>query len=471
MANKKTPEECIEFIKKSGIEFIDIQFGDMFGRLHHFTLPAGRIEKDMFVEGLPFDGSSIRSWQGIEKSDMLIIPDTDSMYVDPFRELSTVCFFGNIFDPRTRQRYEKDPRSVLTNALKYMESLGVGDTMFCGPEPEFFIFDSVRFSSEKNMSFYQVESNEAPWTSMDEGSLGHKIDFKEGYFPVTPADTLMDIRSEISKHIEAMGLVCEVHHHEVATAGQCEIDFKFDTAINSCDNIFKLKYAVKNTAYRHGKTATFMPKPLFGDNGSGMHIHLSIWNEGKNTFYGEEYASMSKQAMYAIGGILKHGRAIQIFTNPSCNSYRRLVPGFEAPVRLAYSGSNRSATIRIPYSSGEKATRFEFRCPDSSGSPHLAVAAILMAALDGITNQIDPGSAFDKNIYDLPPEELKDIPSTCESLEHAIHEFEQDNEWIKKGGVFTDSLLNAYIDHKMKNEIEPLKFRPNPHEFNLYYNI
>lgn len=469
--NTQTPSDCIELIKKNNIAFIDIQFGDLYGRVHHFTVPANQFSEESFESGLPFDGSSIRSWQGIEKSDMLIVPDPSSMFVDPFREMPTICFFGNIVDPRTHKKYEKDPRSVLFNALEYMKSLGIGDTVFCGPEPEFFIFDSVRYTSERNMSFYQIESNEGPWTSIDEGGLGNKIDFKGGYFPVSPTDTLMDIRNEIAHHITDMGLVCEVHHHEVATAGQCEIDFKFDNAIQSCDNVYKLKYAVKNTAHKYGKTATFMPKPIFEDNGSGMHIHISIWNKGKNTFYGDEYASMSKQAMHAIGGILKHGRSIQLFTNPSCNSYRRLVPGYEAPVRLAYSSINRSATIRIPYSTGEKSKRFEFRCPDSSGSPHLAVAAIIMACIDGITNQIDPGDPMDKNIYDLPPEELNTLESTSESLEHAIHEFEKDNEWIKKGSVFTDTLISSYIEHKMVNEIEPLKLRPNPHEFNLYYNL
>ncbi len=467
----KTHSDCLALIKQNNIMFVDIQFGDLYGRLHHFTIPASQFSKEVIENGIPFDGSSIRSWKGIEKSDMLLVPDPSSIYTDPFREVPTACLFGNVLDPRTRQKYDKDPRSVLGNAIEYMKSLGIGDTFFCGPEPEFFIFDSIRYSSEKNMSFYQIESNEGPWTSMDEGSLGNKIEYKGGYFPVTPADSLMDIRNEIASHIDNMGMVCEVHHHEVATAGQCEIDFKFDSAIQSCDNIYKLKYAVKNTAHKYGKTATFMPKPIFEDNGSGMHVHVSIWNNGKNTFYGDEYASLSKNALYAIGGILKHGRSIQIFTNPTCNSYRRLVPGYEAPVRLAYSSTNRSATIRIPYSEGENSKRIEFRCPDSSGSPYLGVAAILMACIDGITNQIDPGDPMDKNIYDLPPEELNNLESTSESLEHAIREFEKDNEWIKKGGVFTDSLISSYIEYKMENEIEPLKLRPNPYEFSLYYNL
>ncbi|TVR44943.1 MAG: type I glutamate--ammonia ligase [Planctomycetota bacterium] len=465
-------ETALQLAREHDVKYVDIMFGDMFGTLQHFTVPATRLDSDLFEEGLAFDGSSVRGWKSIDKSDMNIKPDPDSGFIDPFREQPTICFFGDIYEPRTGQRYDRDPRSIAYKALSYLNSSGLGDMAFFGPEPEFFIFDGIRYASDVSGAFYEIDSVEAPWTSgRDDGyNLGHKIRHKHGYFPTTPQDTLMDLRSEITTNMMTMGLEIELHHHEVATAGQCEIGTKFGTIITAADQVHKYKYAVKNTAFQHGKTATFMPKPMFGDNGSGMHCHLSIWKGGKNLFAGDQYAKLSQTALYAIGGVLKHGRSIQALTNPSANSYRRLVPGYEAPVNLAYSATNRSASVRIPHVNGDKARRFEFRCPDSSGSPYLAFAAILMAAIDGIKNEIDPGDPLDKNIYDLPPEELAGIPSTCKNLEEAIEELEADNDWLTAGDVFTPEMLEGYLDYKKSVEVEPLKLRPNPYEFYLYYD-
>lgn len=465
-------ETALQLAREHDVKYVDIMFGDMFGTLQHFTIPASRLNAELFEEGLAFDGSSVRGWKSIDKSDMNIKPDPETAFIDPFREQSTIAFFGDIFEPRTGQRYDRDPRSIAHKALAYLSSSGIGDMAFFGPEPEFFIFDGVRYASDPSGAFYEIDSVEAPWTSArDDGyNLGHKIRHKHGYFPTTPADTLMDIRSEITTNMMTMGLEVELHHHEVATAGQCEIGTKFGTIITAADQVHKYKYAVKNTAFQHGKTATFMPKPMFGDNGSGMHCHMSIWKDGKNLFAGDTYAKLSQTALYAIGGILKHGRSIQAITNPSANSYRRLVPGYEAPVNLAYSATNRSASVRIPHVSGDKARRFEFRCPDSAGSPYLVTAAILMAAIDGIKNEIDPGDPLDKNIYDLPPEELAGIPSTCRNLEEAIEALEADHDWLTAGDVFTPEMLEGYLDYKKANEVEPLKLRPNPYEFYLYYD-
>jgi len=465
-------EKALQLAKDHGAKYVDIVFGDMFGTLQHFTITARRLTAELFTEGLPFDGSSIRGWQGIEKSDMNIKPDPATVFIDPFREQPTISFFGDIYDPRTGARYSRDPRSIAYKALNYLKASGIGDVAYFGPEPEFFIFDSIRYSSQPNESFYYIDSVEAPWTmGRDDGiNLGHKIRYKGGYFPATPSDTLMDLRSEITTNMQTMGMEVDLHHHEVATAGQCEIGIKYGTAITGGDLVHQYKYAVKNTCFQHGKTATFMPKPMFFDNGSGMHCHMSIWKAGKNLFAGNGYGKMSQQAIWAIGGILKHGKAIQAFTNPSANSYRRLVPGYEAPVNLAYSANNRSASIRIPHVVGDHARRFEFRCPDSSGSPYLVMAAILMAAVDGIKNQIDPGKPMDKNIYDLPPEELAQIPSTCKSLEEALNTMEEDKDWLTAGDVFSEDMVAAYIAHKREAEVEPLKLRPNPYEFYLYYD-
>ena len=464
-------ENVLKLIKDNDIKWVSLQFGDLFGTLQTFTVPADLVDEDLFEDGAAFDGSSIRAWKSIDKSDMLLMPDASTAYLDPFREQPTLNVIGDILEPRTGQPYDRCPRSIAKKALAYLKSLGLGDTVFFGPEPEFFIFDGIRYESTPGGSFYEIESVEAAWTTgRDDGyNLGHKVGHKGGYFPVTPQDTLLDLRNEIAEHMRDMGIELEIHHHEVATAGQCEIGMKFSTLLGAADNVHKLKYAAKNTAFEHGKSATFMPKPIFGDNGSGMHCHASIWNEGENTFAGDKYSNLSQTALYAIGGILKHGRAIQAFTNPSENSYRRLVPGYEAPVNLAYSATNRSASVRIPYVSNEKARRFEFRCPDSSGSPYLAFAAMLMAMIDGIQNQIDPGQPMDKNIYDLPPEELATIPSTCKSLEEALDEVDQDNAWLTAGDVFTEDMLDAYVGYKREEEVIPLKLRPNPFEFELYY--
>lgn len=468
----KAVEKVLKTIKDKEIKYVNLQFGDLFGTLQQFMIPASRISAEFLEEGVPFDGSSIRAWKGIEKSDMLLMPDCESAYIDPFREQATLAIIGNILEPRTGELYNRCPRSIAKKALAYLQSTGIGDMAYFGPEPEFFIFDSVRFDSAPNRAFYEIDSVEAPWNNgSDDGfNLGHKIRHKHGYFPASPSDTLIDIRSEITTHMQEMGMEVQVHHHEVATAGQCEIGITFGNVITAGDLVHKYKYAVKNTSFQHGKTATFMPKPMFFDNGSGMHCHTSLWKGGKNLFAGNGYAKMSQEAIWAIGGILKHGRSIQAFTNPTANSYRRLVPGYEAPVNLAYSATNRSASIRIPYVGSDKARRFEFRCPDGGGSPYLVTATILMAMIDGIQNKIDPGQPMDKNIYDLPPEELATIPSTCKSLEEAMDTLEADKAWLTKGDVFSEDMLEAYIAHKREVEIEPMKLRPNPYEYYLYYD-
>ena len=458
----------MKLAKDNGVQFVDLSFGDMFGSLQHFTFPVSRLNDAMFKDGMAFDGSSIRGWKGIEASDMIMKPDPASAFIDPFTQVATLGMFCDIIEPRTGQPYNRDPRSIAQKALAYLKSTGIGDLAFMGPEPEFFIFDGVTYGSDFRQAHYQIETGEAPWTSNDAGATGHKVPHKMGYAPAAPMDTLMDIRSEIVQNLIKMGLTPEIHHHEVATA-QCEIGVQFGTVITAADQVHKLKYAVKNTSKKYGKTATFMPKPMWGDNGSGMHVHTSIFKEGKNQFAGDGYANMSKQAMWAIGGIIKHGKSIQAFSNSSLNSYRRLVPGYEAPVNLAYSATNRSCSIRIPYVLGDKARRFEFRCPDSSGSPYLTFAAMLMAMIDGIKNKIDPGAPATKNIYELPPEELKDIPSTCKSLDEAIEELEKDKEWLLAGDVFDADMMDAYIGVKKAAEIEPNKLRPTALEFELYY--
>jgi len=463
-------DNVMQLIKDKDVQFLDLQFGDLFGTLQHFTIPVSALDPDALEEGVPFDGSSIRAWKSIEKSDMLLQPDPETAYLDPFREQTTLCLIGNILEPRTGQLYDRCPRSIAKKAIAHLQSAGIGDIAYFGAEPEFFIFDGLRYESQNHGSFYEIDSVEAIWNSgRDDGfNLAHKVRHKGGYFPTSPQDTLMDLRSEIATHMITMGIEVEVHHHEVATAGQCEINMKFGTIFSGADNVHKLKFAAKNAAFQHGKVATFMPKPIFGDNGSGMHIHSSIWKDKKNLFAGDGYGKLSQEALWAIGGILKHGRSIQAFTNPTANSYRRLVPGYEAPVNLAYSATNRSASVRIPYTSSDKGRRFEFRCPDSSGSPYLAFSAMLMAMIDGIQNQIDPGEPMDKNIYDLPPEELAGIPSTCRNLEEALDELEGDSDYLTAGDVFSEDMLSAYVGYKRDEEIEPLKLAPHPHEFFLY---
>ncbi len=464
-------KEILQRIQSENVEFIDLQFGDMFGMLNHTTFIAKNFEESHFKNGIPFDGSSIRSWKSIDKSDMVFLPDIESAFIDPFRTRKTMVFFGDIIEPRTGEMYSRSPRTIIHNALNYLKSLGIGDEIFFGPEPEFFIFDSVNIRNTSNVSYYEVDSVEGPWNS-DAGNdnLGHLIKHKMGYFPASPQDTMVDLRNDITTHMQEMGMHVYLHHHEVGTA-QGEIGFRYGTGVTAGDSVHKYKYAVKNTAHAYGKSATFMPKPMAGDNGSGMHVHSSIWKGGNNIFAGDEYANLSDTAIYAIGGLLRHGRSIQVFTNPTGNSYRRLVPGYEAPVKLAYSATNRSAAVRIPYVIGSKARRIEFRCGDSSGSPYLNFAALTMAMIDGIRNKIHPGDPLDKNIYDLPAQEAAKISSTSTGLDMAISELKNDMEFLVAGDVFSEDLIDAYLDYKVAEEIEPLKVQPTPLEYELYYDI
>lgn len=465
----QTPGEIIKYIADHQIEYLDAQFGDMFGRLHHITFIASELDEEKLVEGFPFDGSSIRAWKGIEKSDMLFVPDLKTMFPDPFRTRKTIILYGDIIDPRTGELYNRSPRSIAKLAMEYLRSTGIGDSAYFGPEPEFFLFDSANYEVGSNRAMHEIDTIEGPWNSSNEaGEHGYAVQHKEGYLPVSPMDSAVDLRSEITSNMKELGLTVYLHHHEVATA-QAEIGVKYDEGVYSGDIVHKYKYAVRNTASEFGKTATFMPKPIFGDNGSGMHVHMSIWKDGKNLFAGDKYANLSQTALYAIGGLLKHGRALQAFTNPTVNSFRRLVPGYEAPVKLAYSATNRSAAIRIPHVSGAAAQRFEFRCGDSSGSPYLSFAAMTMAMIDGIRNHIDPGPAMDKNIYDLPSEELKDIPSTCETLEIALNEMRQNSDFLTMGDVFSEDFIDSYIAYKKEVEIEPMKLYPTALEYQLYY--
>ena len=470
-----SPKEVLEYIKKENIEFIDLRFMDFPGMWQHFTIPAKMAEEGLFEEGLGFDGSSIRGWQAINESDMILVPDPETMAQDPFTEHPTIIMICDIKDPITREDYSKDPRHIAKKASNYLKFTGIGDIAYVGPEAEFFIFDSVKYDSKNYFSFFEIDSIEGVWnTGRDEeyGNLGYKIRHKEGYFPVPPSDKLQDLRSEIVKNMIKMGLEIEVHHHEVATAGQCEIDMKFDELVKMADKLQFYKYAIKNTAYLNGKTATFMPKPMFGDNGSGMHTHISIWKNGKNLFAGNEYAGLSEMALYFIGGILKHAKALTAITNPTTNSYKRLVPGYEAPVNLAYSARNRSAAIRIPmYSHNPKAKRIEVRFPDPSTNPYLSFAALLMAGIDGIQNKIHPGEPLDKNIYDLPAEELSKIENTPRTLREALEELRKDHEFLLKGDVFTEDVIQTWIDYKLEKEAAEVELRPHPHEFFLYYDI
>jgi glutamine synthetase len=440
-------------------------------------VPISQLEESSFEDGFGFDGSSIRGWCEINESDMLVLPDPESAFIDPFAKYPTLSLVCNILDPITKERYSRDPRSVAFKAENYLKSTGIGDTAFFGPELEFFVFDSVRFDSRAHMAFYEIDSDEGIWNSGRENqpgnpNLGWRPRHKEGYFPVPPIDQFQDLRTEMMLTLIQCGIQAEAQHHEVATAGQCEIDMRFAPLVRMGDQALLFKYIVKNVAKRHGKTVTFMPKPLFGDNGSGMHVHVSIWKNGKNLFAGNQYAGLSEMALYFIGGLLKHAPALLAFTSPTTNSYKRLVPGYEAPVNLAYSQRNRSAAVRIPmYSASEKAKRIEFRPPDPSCNFYYAFSAILMAGLDGIQNKIHPGEPLDKNIYDLPPEEAKRVPQVPGSLEAALDALEQDHAFLLKGDVFTEDVIRAYIDYKRKNEVDAIRLRPHPHEFMLYYDI
>ena len=466
--------EVYKLAKESGAELVDLKFMDFPGIWQHFTVPISLLDDDMFEEGLGFDGSSIRGWQKINESDMLVIPDPSTAIIDPVLSNTTISMVCDVYDPITRERYSRCPRFVAQKAENYLKSTGIADTVFIGPEAEFFIFDDVRFDQTENSCYYIVDSEEGRWNSgSDEGpNLGHKPRYKEGYFPVPPIDSLVDLRSEMMLTMIKFGLQPETQHHEVATGGQSEIDLKYDSLVKIADGILLFKYIIKNTAKKHNKTVTFMPKPIYGDNGSGMHTHFSLWKGDENLFAGTEYAGLSELGMHFMGGILKHAPAVVAFTNPTTNSFKRLVPGFEAPVNLAYSQRNRSAVIRIPmYSSNPKSKRIEFRVPDSACNPYLAFTAILMAGLDGIQNKIDPGEPLDRNIYDLEPEELAKVPSTPGSLEEALNALKDDHEFLLKGDVMTEDVLTTWIDYKMENEVNEMRMRPHPYEFALYYDI
>ena len=469
-----TPKEVVELAKKNAVRIVDIKFTDLLGAWQHFSVPTSELEESLFEDGLGFDGSSIRGWQAINNSDMIVLPDPTTAMMDPFMNVPTLSLLCNIADPITKEKYSRDPRYVAQKAEAYLNSTGLGDTGYFGPEAEFFIFDDIRYQNDSNQSFYAVDSEEGIWNSgRDEGpNLGYKPRHKEGYFPVSPTDSLQDIRSEMLLTMEEVGIEMECHHHEVATAGQCEIDMRFAPLVKCADNLMWYKYIVKNVAKRHGKTATFMPKPLFGDNGTGMHVHQSIWKGGKPLFAGNGYAGFSEMGLHYIGGILKHARAICAFTGPTTNSYKRLVPGFEAPVNLAYSSRNRSAAVRIPmYSESPKAKRMEARFPDPSANGYLAFAVMLMAGLDGIENKIDPGEPMDKDIYSMGREELSNIPTLPGSLDEALDALEGDHDFMLKGDVFTQDLIDTWIDYKRENDIASLRLRPHPYEFEMYYDV
>ncbi len=479
-------KDVIGFAQDKKATFVDLKFMDFVGMWQHFSIPLSELKEDVFEEGLGFDGSSIRGWQPIHASDMMVIPDATTAVMDPFMKEPTLSLICNIVDPITREAYSRDPRNIAQKAEKYLKQTGIGDVVYFGPEAEFFVFDSVAYDSGPNHSFYRLESDEGQWNSgrtSDPGvgkdgsiiqrpNLGYKPRYKEGYFPVAPTDSQQDLRAEMCKVMNQVGIEVERQHHEVATAGQAEIDIRFNPLTKVADQLMWFKYIIKNVAWQQGKTVTFMPKPLFGDNGSGMHCHQSIWKAGKPLFAGEGYAGLSQMAMWYIGGILKHGPALAALCNPTTNSYKRLVPGFEAPVNLAYSSRNRSASIRIPmYSPSPKSKRIEFRSPDPSCNPYLAFAAMLMAGLDGIENKIDPGDPLDKDIYGLSPEELKDIPKMPGSLEEALSALKKDREFLLKGDVFTEDALDMWIDIKMEKEVNPVRLRPTPLEFALYFDI
>ena len=464
--------DVLKMIKDNDVRYVDFRFTDTRGKEQHVTVPAHTIDESVFEAGKMFDGSSIAGWKGINESDMILMPEADSAVMDPFFSDPTLILRCDILEPSTMQGYGRDPRSVAKRAEEYLKSTGIADTAYFGPEPEFFVFDDVRWKNEMSGVSFEIESDEAAWSSnknMEEGNIGHRPGVKGGYFPVPPVDSLQDVRSAMCQVMEEMGVETEVHHHEVGTAGQCEIGSKFNTLTVRADHNQILKYVVLNVAHNYGKTATFMPKPLVGDNGNGMHVHMSLAKAGENLFHGDKYGNLSQTALYYIGGILKHAKAINAFANASTNSYKRLVPGFEAPVMLAYSARNRSASIRIPYESNPKGRRIEVRFGDPTGNPYLTFASMLMAGLDGIQNQIDPGEANDKDLYDLPPEEDKAIPKVCASLDEALDALDNDREFLKAGGVFTDDAIDGYIELKME-EVTALRQATHPIEFDMYYS-
>jgi glutamine synthetase len=469
-----TPKEILALCREKSVRAVDLRFMDFIGTWQHTTIPVSRLAEDTFLDGQGFDGSSIRGWQQINESDMLLVPDPTTAFIDPFTELATLVLICNVQDPLTREDYSRDPRNIARKADAYLKQTGIADTAFFGPEAEFFIFDDIRFDQNAHSGFFYIDSEEAEWNRGREEfpNLGYKIRHKEGYFPCAPTDKLMDIRNEMMQTMIDVGIEVEAQHHEVATGGQAEIDIKFNEMVRIADQMMMYKYIVKNVAYKHRKTATFMPKPIYGDNGSGMHVHFSLWKDNKPLFAGDGYAGLSQTALYAIGGILKHAPAILAFSNPTTNSYKRLVPGYEAPVNLAYSQRNRSASCRIPmYSNSPKAKRIEFRCPDPSCNPYLAFSAIMMAGLDGIQNKIDPGSPLDKDIYDLPPEEAALVDKTPASLDAALDALEKDHEFLLRGNVFTKDVIENWIKYKRLKEVDALRLRPHPYEFCLYYDV
>jgi glutamine synthetase len=467
-------DSVFKIIKDNGVKMVDLKFVDFPGTWQHFTVPVTELSEDVFENGLGFDGSSIRGWKAIHESDMLIFPDAATVIIDPFCDIPTLSLVCDVFDPLTKQKYERDPRNIAHKAEAYLKQTGIADTAYFGPEAEFFILDDVRYDSNEFSSYYFLDSSEGKWNTgrAENPNLGYKIRHKEGYFPVPPADSIMNLRNEMTQNLIAAGLHVEAQHHEVATAGQSEIDLRYSPLLNAADGLMLFKYIIKNTAHKHNKTVTYMPKPIFGDNGSGMHVHQSLWKNGKPLFFGNGYANLSDMALHYIAGLLKHAPALCALTNPTTNSYKRLVPGFEAPVNLAYSQRNRSASVRIPaYSQNPKAKRVEYRTPDASCNPYLAFSALMMAGLDGILNKLDPGDPLDKDIYDLSPEELKNIPSAPGSLDAALKALEHDHDFLLKGDVFTEDAIDAWIDYKMTKEVKPMALRPHPYEFHLYFDV
>ncbi len=466
-------DNALKMIQENDVKFVDFRFCDTRGKEQHVTYPAHTISEDTFEEGKMFDGSSVAGWKGINESDMILMPDATTAVIDPFYDDTTLVLRCDIIEPKDMQGYERDPRSIAKRAEAYMQSTGIADTAFFGPENEFFVFDDVRWNSEMGSCGYKIDSEEADWNSekiYEDGNIGHRPGVKGGYFPVPPVDSLQDMRSAMCLVLEEIGQTTEVHHHEVATAGQCEIGSKFNTLVNKADEVLSLKYVVSNIAHAYGKTATFMPKPLVGDNGNGMHVHQSLAKDGENLFTGDLYGGLSETALFYIGGIIKHAKALNAFANASTNSYKRLVPGFEAPVMLAYSARNRSASIRVPFVSNPKGRRIELRFGDSTANPYLCFAAMLMAGLDGIQNKIHPGDSMDKDLYDLPPEEEDQIPQVAFSFDEALKELDEDREFLTRGGVFTDDAIDGYIDLK-NEEVQRLRMSTHPVEFDMYYSL
>jgi glutamine synthetase len=469
----RTPKEFFAFAKRHKAEMVDLKFCDMLGTWQHCSFPTETWNAATFKNGVGFDGSSIRGWQGIHVSDMLAIPDVTTTVVDPFFKEPTVSVIADIVDPVTKQDYTRDPRHVARKGIEYLKKTRIADTCYIGPEPEFFIFDEVRYEQTQHRGLYQIDSVEAAWNTarFEEPNLGYKPSYKGGYFPVSPTDTYHDLRGEMVAEMRKVGIVVEAHHHEVGTAGQGEIDMQYSPRINMADHFMWFKYIIKNVAKRNGKTVTFMPKPIFDDNGSGMHTHISFWKQGKPLFAGRKYAGLSQQALYAVGGLLKHAPTVLAFAAPTSNSYRRLVPGFEAPTNLAMSARNRSAAVRIPmYSDNPKAKRIEFRCPDPSSNGYLMFTAIMMAMIDGIKNKISPGEPLDRDIYEMTADELIDTPQTPKSLGEAMQALADDHRFLLQGDVFTEDLIETWIEYKVENELDPLRLRPHPYEFFLYYD-